>query len=208
MIPYVFINGNFIAVDKPHGWLTTPARDPADPRPCLGRLLQQQVGQQIYPVHRLDFEVSGLVLFALTSEAHREAQGWFEKSMVQKIYHALSNGSGGVTQDWQEWKSRLVRGKRRSFEASHGKEALTKARIVSDDHGILLWELMPLTGRPHQLRFEMAKHNFSILGDVLYGGSAVKAGWIGLRAVKLDFSQVQDRFELPETLQVANLERP
>ncbi|HMN69804.1 MAG TPA: pseudouridine synthase, partial [Bdellovibrionales bacterium] len=70
----VFENENLIAVDKPHGWLTTPARSADDPRPCLGRELQAAVGSQVYPVHRLDFEVGGLVLFARTAQAHRVAQ--------------------------------------------------------------------------------------------------------------------------------------
>ena len=78
----IFENEALIVVDKPVNWLTTPAREADDPRPCLGRRLQDELGFRIFPVHRLDFEVSGLVLFAKTAAAHRLAQAWFEGGRV------------------------------------------------------------------------------------------------------------------------------
>lgn len=194
----VFESEGLIAVDKPAAVLTTPARDPSDSRPCLGRVLQARMGQQIYPVHRLDFEVSGLVLFAKTTDAHRISQKWFEEGVVKKSYQAITKlppGALGGSTDWQEWRSILVRGKRRTFEAGHGKPSLTRARAfkVSESAGELFefWELQPVTGRPHQLRFEMAKHARPILGDILYGGVPSARVGIALRAVSLDFSGIE-----------------
>lgn len=210
----VFQNENFIAADKPHGWLTTPAREASDPRPCLGRDLQKLAGRQIYPVHRLDFEVSGLVLFAKNPKAHTVSQKWFEDLRINKLYEAyskegLAKEAAGV---WQEWKSTLVRGKRRAFEAGHGKPSLTRARVTGEKEwrGIKLWawELMPLTGRSHQLRFEMAKHGCAILGDQLYGGEAGAKDWIALRACKLNLSAIDDRLGLPENLSIPSLTLP
>lgn len=210
----VFENENFIAADKPHGWLTTPAREALDPRPCLGRDLQSQAGQQIYPVHRLDFEVSGLVLFAKNPPAHTAAQKWFEDLKIGKMYEAYSRG--GATREvpsaWQEWKSTLVRGKRRAFEAAHGKPAVTRARVIGEvswkSIQLLSWELIPRTGRSHQLRFEMAKHGAPILGDTLYGGEAGPKDWLALRARSLNFAQIPERFGLPENLSVSGLVLP
>lgn len=206
----IFFENEFaIVVDKPAGWLTTPARDAKDPRLVLGRELQARVGAQIYPVHRLDFEVSGIVVFAKTGEAHREMQGWFERGEIRKTYVAWSSAAGSFEgNEWMEWRSRLVRGKRRTFEAAHGKESVTRARRVGGRNGVFEWELMPLTGRPHQLRFEMSKHGVPILGDKLYGGAEWKReGRIALRAVKLDVSGVTaNRFGLPESLVASGLE--
>lgn len=204
----VLQNERLIAVDKPHGWLTTPARQPDDPRPCLGRELQERLGRQIYPVHRLDFEVSGLVLFALDKPSHTVAQKWFEDQLVEKTYEAMSAVGVGLPREgeWQEWRSVIARGKKRSFEAAHGKPSLTRARVVSVKDELVRWELQPKTGRPHQLRFEMAKHGFAILGDRLYGGRTADArDWIALRAVKLDFSRCGDALGFPEVLSVAGL---
>lgn len=198
----LFENENLIAVDKPVCVLTTPARDKSDPRICLGRDLQDQLKIQIYPVHRLDFEVSGVVLFAKTAEAHRIAQKWFENQEVSKTYQAIAEKSGG-SEEWTEWFSRLVRGKRRSFEAAHGLPSVTRARLV--DPKQKLWELHPVTGRPHQLRVEMAKRVGPIAGDVLYGAQPAVQKGIALRAVSLDFSKVADRLSLPERIEAGPL---
>ena len=204
----VYQNAQAIVVDKPHGWLTTPSRDAADPRPCLGRKLQSRIGSQIFPVHRLDFEVSGLVLFALDKDSHRTAQAWFEDGLVGKTYQALSKANGQPLTEWQEWRSQIVRGKRRSFSAPHGKVAVTHARVVRELDGHWLWELMPLTGRPHQLRFEMAQQGCPIVGDTLYGGESHSApNQIFLRAIRLDFKDCGEaRLGLPVVIETEPLQ--
>ena len=211
----VFQNEFLFVANKPAGWLTTPARDKMDPRPCLGLSLQSALQMQIYPVHRLDFEVSGLVLFAKTPAAHVQAQSWFEHQRVTKTYEARSTMQNAEDRPapsaWTEWRSQLVRGKRRTFEAAHGQPALTRVRRRAD----LIWELRPVTGRPHQLRVEMAKHGFPIDGDRLYGGrsyggpSEERAGpnvGIALKAVSLNFSGIESRLGLPEQIAIEGLD--
>jgi tRNA pseudouridine32 synthase/23S rRNA pseudouridine746 synthase len=204
----VFENEHIIVVDKPACVLTTPARDAADPRPCLGRALQKELGLQIYPVHRLDFEVSGLVMFAKTTRAHTQAQKWFEHATVVKTYQAVSERlPADAPADWTEWNSKLVRGKRRTFEALHGQPSITRARVV--DLRKHRWELQPVTGRPHQLRVEMFRHGAPIAGDTLYGAIEVKGALgIALRAVVLDFSGIAERLGLPARLEAAPLTWP
>ncbi|MBS1983183.1 MAG: RNA pseudouridine synthase, partial [Bdellovibrionales bacterium] len=69
----VFENPHFLAADKAPGWLSVPSRLGADDaRPCVGRELEKTHGR-VWPVHRLDLEVSGLILFARNAEAHRAA---------------------------------------------------------------------------------------------------------------------------------------
>lgn len=202
-----FENDHFVAVDKPSLFLTTPSRDKCDPRPCLGLQLQEQIGRQIYPVHRLDYGVSGLVLFAKTAAAHRVSQRWFEAGDVLKTYLALSAPAPFEPPlAWVEWTSRLLRGKKRAYESPAGKLSRTRARVVDVASDRWLWELMPLTGRPHQLRFEMAKHGVPIVGDELYGGAPEEK--MGLRAVVLDFSQISEaeRLGLPQRLEVGRQE--
>lgn len=201
----IFANENWIGVEKPALWLTVPSRTGGeDPRPCLGRILETETGKRLFPVHRLDFEVSGVVLFALTPEAHRAANQWFESHLVRKTYRALSRGpveemflTPGV------WRSKQVRGKRRTFAAEHGREAITEYRCLGgDSSGQALWELHPLTGRPHQLRFEMANRGYPILGDRLYGAAAWAGEGIALYARELDFTAVpeSERLGLPDHL--------
>jgi tRNA pseudouridine32 synthase/23S rRNA pseudouridine746 synthase len=210
MIPILFQNESLVVVDKPSAVLTVPPRDREDFRPCLGRDLQEQMGVQIYPVHRLDFEVSGLVIFAKTAAAHRMAQRWFEEALVDRLYQAVSRpGPQAPVPEWREWRSRLVRGKRRSFVADHGKPSITRARIVSVTADSWHWELLAVTGRPHQLRVEMYNHGHSILGDTLYSGEpGIHANKIALRAVSLVFTRVENPLGLPEVVRASDLQWP
>lgn len=200
----LFENENWIVVEKPSGWLTTPARDKADPRPCLGLKLQAQQGRQIYPVHRLDFEVGGLVLFAKNAQAHKVSQTWFEQGTVVKTYAAETlPGKNEAPKEWVTWTSQLLRGKRRAYVSPNGKNSVTRARVVRIQEDSWSWELEPHTGRPHQLRVELANHGCPILGDELYGGPKGNVpDSIALRAVTLNFQKVSEaeRAGLPEII--------
>jgi tRNA pseudouridine32 synthase / 23S rRNA pseudouridine746 synthase len=188
----VFQNSNWVLLDKPSGVLSVPARGgESDPRPVLGRLLEAELQQQVFPVHRLDYEVSGLILYALNSAAHKLANRWFDQHIVQKTYEALTQGSSPKVNSG-EWRSLLLRGKKRAYESPAGKQAITQYEFKDAKGDINRWHLQPITGRSHQLRYELFRHENSILGDVLYG-SRVEYGpkeSIALRAIKIDFSQV------------------
>lgn len=221
----VFENESFIVLDKPAGVLTTPSRyEDQDPRRCLGLELQEQLGIQVYPVHRLDFEVSGLVLFAKDAESHKVANAWFEKRTVSKTYRALTHRQGfdhipahiknpRQKMDLQEneeliWKCRLLKGKKRAYEHPEGKECETRAIYKGLEKDFLLWDLMPVTGRSHQLRFDLSRNGFPIVGDDLYGSSLdVKKDEIALRSYKLDFSEIPStqRRGLPDFVTISPL---
>lgn len=204
----IFQNSHFVAIDKPVLALTTPSRmGLTDQRPCIGTQLQTQLQQQIFPVHRLDFEVSGLTLFALNAQAHRMANGWFEKRQVTKTYSALTTGPvPGPEGSSFVWKNKLVRGKKRSFVAPHGDWAETEAKFVKKiGLGHNLWELHPYTGRSHQLRVHLSLVDNPIVGDRLYGSSEkFQPGGIALRSLKLDFSKCPEREDLglPDSLEI------
>ena len=206
----VFQNNFFIALDKPHNYLTTPSRmGEADLRPCLGLELQALLGQQIFPVHRLDFEVSGLTLFALQPRAHALANGWFEKRLVVKTYQAITEGTVPKGPFPMIWKNKLVRGKKRSFEAPHGQLATTEAFLArGSTTNTLKWQLHPLTGKPHQLRVHLSMNGFPIWGDKLYGSQVENPSTgIALRSVQLNFKNCHEReeFELGEEIVVPPL---
>jgi tRNA pseudouridine32 synthase/23S rRNA pseudouridine746 synthase len=223
----IFENEHFAILDKPALVLSTPSREgPADERECLGMELQKQLKIQIFPVHRLDFEVSGLVMFAKNAQAHRLANAWFENKQIFKIYQAYTSGQGfdhipaevknfrdKLEPKGQEkffWKSRLIRGKRRSYAHATGKPSETEAIYIGKDAKSKWhrWELHPLTGRPHQLRFELSSHGFPIIGDELYGSKLIftKPG-IALRAIKIDFTKTKEAkaLGLPQTLEISSL---
>jgi tRNA pseudouridine32 synthase/23S rRNA pseudouridine746 synthase len=189
--------------------LTVPGRfGDGDGGPSLGRALEQQLGQRLWPVHRLDREVSGLVLFARDAQAHRQASAAFEGRRVDKQYEALTEGAALIVSCPAEftWNSRLVRGKKRAFEAPHGKPALTRAEAlarvaagpwlapaspVPSPPQLVRWRLYPETGRAHQLRVHLARAGFPVAGDALYGAHTrlIQPEAIALRSVRLAFTE-------------------
>ncbi len=213
----IFSNKHFVAAFKPAGVLSVHGRVPSEIK-VMGRELEAHLKVKIFPVHRLDREVSGLLLFALDAEAHRAANKWFETSLVKKTYQALTEfdpASLTIAQSSageHEWSCYLVRGKKRAFEAPYGAKALTlasfKGVVENPEHEskkALSWLLNPVTGRSHQLRYELSKHQFPVLGDSLYGAKEEYAeNMIALRSIALDFSACPDaeKFDLPSRIEL------
>lgn len=207
-----------VAVEKPVNMLSVPARFEDDPRPVLGRVLEEQLGRRIWPVHRLDFEVSGVMIFALTSEAHRVLNAAFEKQQIQKTYQAFSADRIDFAVGAEaRWESHLLRGKKRSYESPHGQLARTDVKLVNrtdvvdatgERQTTLEWRMWPRTGKPHQLRFELYKHQAPILGDLLYGSEWSFDG-IALRAIELQLpAELATVLAVPNRVTVGGLAVP
>jgi len=191
-------SSSFIILEKPAEVLSVPARFPdQDVRPVLGRMIEQKLDCQVFPVHRLDYEVSGIMIYALEPRAHKILNRGFEQKRIKKVYLALTDRVSTFPQGVvQTWKCRILRGKKRTYESPVGDDSLTEAELVREWNGKSLWQLLPITGRSHQLRFEMYRHQIPILGDTLYGGTAWDQAGIALKAIQLDFSQLEEREEL------------
>lgn len=196
-LPLVFANRDLLVVNKPAGWLSVPSRQGADdPRPVVGLALQEQLGCRLWPVHRLDEEVSGLLLFARTAAAHRTLCAAFEDHVIEKTYHAQCQGlapADAPMHRWVRWSSTLLRGKKRAYVHPAGKSAITDVWLQTEDASGLHFFLRPRTGRGHQLRVELARRGCPIVGDTLYGAGAREGtSGIALRAVSLSFSAYKD----------------
>ena len=127
----------------------------------------------LHPVHRLDRPVSGVVVFARTSKALERMTALFRKREVHKVYWALvkrkpREETGKLT----HW---LVKNPDKNVTTAYDKEVpeskkseMTYKRLGKlNDHWLL--ELRPVTGRPHQLRVQLASMDCPIRGDVKYG---------------------------------------
>jgi tRNA pseudouridine32 synthase/23S rRNA pseudouridine746 synthase len=198
----IFHNENLVVVDKPSGSLSVYSRQGKnDPRPCLSSLLEEQLNIRIFPVHRLDFEVSGILVYAKNIITQRVWSQLFEKHEIQKTYEALTEFSGNPPEllKEQSWISHLVRGKKRTYEAAFGqwsKTLATPQKIINFGDGKkLFWKLSPVTGRSHQLRYHLFSHGFPIVGDALYGAkSSFQENAIALRAINLQLLN-QDKMQ-------------
>lgn len=187
-----------LIVDKAPLWLSVPGRDPKDVRPILGRELEKSLKKQIYPIHRLDAEVSGLILYGKNPEFHKEANALFENKLIQKTYQAITAKGPFQKGEKVDWKCKLMRGKKRAYEADFGKPSHTTGWVLKETDKHLDWRLQPITGRAHQLRFELSRHKCAIFGDTLYGSTMPWPQGIALRAIQLNFpADFAERWELP-----------
>lgn len=171
-----------LAVDKPAGMLIHPSRS------CnTGTLANFVAGHyaasghqaSFHPVTRLDRDTFGVVLIGKNSHIHAALQS--EKT--QKLYHALVYGCPGAGEGIID--APIARKPLPSLlrEISpQGKPSVTRYRVLEERDGTAKLELIPVTGRTHQLRLHCAYMGCPILGDPQYGSPASldfseKIGW-------------------------------
>ena len=167
----IYEDENLLVVDKPHFLPVVPA----------GRFLRETLlvrlrnhGQpdSIAPVHRLDRETAGIVLFSRNVATRGSYTALFRDRKVEKVYEALAptlRESGSVRLPTTR-RSRIVQGEPffRMREAEGETNAETSIELLEQVEDVARYRLRPLTGKKHQLRVHMAALGIPILNDRLY----------------------------------------
>ena len=142
--------------------------------------------------HRLDRPVSGIVLFAKTSKGLERINRLFKSRDMHKIYWAVvrkrPENLEGTLIHWLVKDSKKNITKAYNHEVNGSQRAELNYKVVAELNGYYLIEVNPITGRPHQIRVQIASLGCPIVGDNKYGyprGSLRRS--ICLHARKLEF---------------------
>ena len=167
----VYEDEYLIAIDKPAGLLSVPGRTIDRQDSVVTRL--RELYPEIYAVHRLDRDTSGILLLARDKVTYRHLSQQFEQRQTHKVYEAILGGRIDIEQGSIElplWGDPVDR-PRQKVDFNLGKPSLTKFQILGQIDGYTRIEFFPVTGRTHQLRVHAADPQglgVTILGDRLY----------------------------------------
>ncbi len=214
-INIIFENDDFVAVNKPSGLLSIPDR--IGKELSLKDYLKERYGN-IYTVHRLDKDTSGIILFAKTEESHKALSLLFEGRDMEKFYVGLVNGQmihskGSIDAAIMEHPGKTTK----MITHVKGKASITDYEVL-ESFRLFSWVQFQIhTGRTHQIRVHMQHLGHSIVCDEIYGGpkpillSAIKRNFklakaaeeekpilsrLALHSYKLKFTLNEIKFEL------------
>ncbi|HEX4514572.1 MAG TPA: RluA family pseudouridine synthase [Polyangiaceae bacterium] len=159
--PVVFLHRakDLVAVDKPAGIATVP--DTRDAHNSLVHRVAREIGVRAESIHvtsRLDRDVSGVVVFALTAAARNSLQNARTSSLYFRRYVAIAASAPSPNEG--EWDAPI-----------DGKPSRSRYRVAAATPRGALLHVEPVTGRTHQIRIHASGAKAPLLGDTKYGGS-------------------------------------
>ena len=188
----LFQDDYLLAINKPPGLLSVPGKG-ENKQDSMALRVQQRFPDALI-VHRLDMATSGIMLMALNKDIHREMSISFQQREVSKSYIAVIDGLpeedlGSVDLPIiTDWPNRP----RQKIDYDSGKASLTHYKVLDRNpvNQTTRVELIPETGRTHQLRVHMQAIGHAIVGDRLYAESTAqdKSDRLLLHAEKLAFN--------------------
>jgi len=186
VIGVLFENADYLAVDKPEGIVSIAEAG----RGGLPELLKDVFAGRLYPVHRLDREASGVIVYAKNADAHRQLNGQFDRREVRKTYLALVLGATGPASGLINAPIREFGSGRMGVDARRGKPSSTEWKVAERLDGATLVRVYPATGRRHQIRVHLYHIGHPILGDLKYGDPTIQGRYprLMLHAVAIEFA--------------------
>jgi tRNA pseudouridine65 synthase len=171
-----------VAINKPAGLFVHRSYMDKDEKYFALQLVRDQIGQYVYPVHRLDRPTSGVLLFALSAEVARLMGQSFTDKTIKKTYYALIRGHlfGNETIDYPLKENLDKLGDKNVSRHKEPQQAITAYRSILtaslpmkvgkfNTVRYSLIKLEPSTGRRHQIRRHLAHLRHPIIGDINYG---------------------------------------
>lgn len=178
MLPILFESDDLIAINKPPGLLVHRTRIAADAKEFALQLLRDQIGQKVYPVHRLDRKTSGVLLFAKNPTTHTRAQQLFEHRQVQKSYLAIVRGfidAAGTIAIPLKINDKFSPAETHYQRLQQFELPLSSGPFPTSRYSFVL--VHPRTGRFHQIRRHLSHISHPIIGDRPHGCNKQNRFW-------------------------------
>lgn len=180
VLEIIYQDEHIVAINKPHGLLVHQSPIARDAEEFALQLLRDQIGQTVYPAHRLDRKTSGVLIFSLDKPTDRLMQQAFQNRKVDKKYLAILRGFSPAAaiidyplkkEDGTEQAAVTHFKTLQQFELdiSSGKHPTSRYSLV---------EANPETGRMHQLRRHFAHIFHPIIGDRPHGCNKQNKFWL------------------------------
>jgi len=200
----LYEDNHCLALNKPAGWPTThfDGKDETVDR-LVKAYLKEKYNKPgnvfLGVVHRLDKPVSGVLLFARTSKSAARLSEQFREGAVDKSYWAMvedpkptdccpwATQDSGTLEDWLKKDDAAARVEVVPPETPDARVARLLFNVRGRHDGLTLLELLPHTGRKHQLRVQLASRGCPIYGDAKYGSNRAFGAGIALHARSLTF---------------------
>jgi tRNA pseudouridine65 synthase len=171
MLDILYRDEYLIAINKPHGLLVHRSPIAADAEEFALQLLRDQIGLKINPVHRLDRATGGILLFALNKEVEIIMQQQFADNQVSKKYSAIVRGytpdSEDIDYPLRKENGALQEAHTRYTTLKHAEIAIPLGKHNTSRYSLV--EVVPSTGRMHQIRKHLSHVNHPIIGDTTHG---------------------------------------
>lgn len=174
-VDILYEDENLLAVNKPAGLLSLDVTGRTEDTMLdrVNSLLAERGEKTAYPVHRIDFNTSGILLLAKNGRAGEILDCMIKERKIRKSYLCVVKGRPSPDKGRLENQLFKDAKKNRVYVAEHtvkgSKTAITDYRVVASRNGLSLVECHLLTGRTHQIRCQMAHAGHPLLGDDKYG---------------------------------------
>lgn len=182
ILEIIYQDEYLVAVNKPAGMLVHRSWLDRHETQFVMQTLRDQIGQHVFPLHRLDRPTSGVLVFALSSDVASKTMPMFALHQMQKTYHAIVRGwiEEGAILDYPLKEELDKIADKFAKQDQEAKTAITQYRPLAKvevPHSsgrfptsrYCLVEMQPQTGRKHQLRRHMHHLSHPIIGDTAHG---------------------------------------
>jgi len=167
----IYQDEHILVADKPHFLPVIPAGRFLH-ETLLIRLRKQGKLEELVPIHRLDRETAGVVMFSLNPKTRGLYSSLFQDRQIRKVYEALAPAPSNLQglRFPLTRRSRIVRGEPffRMKEAAGEPNSETFIEVLKNRDCVTLYQLIPVTGRKHQLRVHLSALGIAIINDTLY----------------------------------------